>query len=257
MAMDPATAKLMAELSIKLVKDEEFRKKILIFTITPVAVLIMIIALPFYLLTHPLESFGLVNAQEISLVENFQNEYGYYGDDANIDISGDYSNSEIPLFLQYDRRWGMFNYGRSGTISSSGCGPTSLAMIIVGLTGDLSVNPKVIADWSYTNGYRVEGVGSSWSLFSAGATNWNIECTEIPVTATAISNALREVKPLIISMGAGHFTNSGHFIVLRGITESGKILVNDPNSSERSQMEWSSQIIVNEAKGAWCFNEKS
>jgi hypothetical protein len=94
-------------------------------------------------------------------------------------------------------------------------------------------------------------------LFYAGATNWNIECTEISVTATAISNALREGKPLITSMGAGHFTDIGHFIVLRGIIENGKILVNDPNSSERSQMEWSAQIIVNEAKGAWCFNEKS
>ncbi len=44
MAVDPATAKLIAELSIKLIKDEELRKKILIIAITPVAVLIMLIA---------------------------------------------------------------------------------------------------------------------------------------------------------------------------------------------------------------------
>lgn len=256
MAVDPATAKLIAELSIKLINDEELRKKILIIAITPVAVLILLIALPFYLLTHPTEALGIVNANEISLVENFQNEYGYYGDDAVIDVSGDYSNTKIPLFLQYDRRWGMFSYGKSGTIANSGCGPTALAMVIVGLTGNTSVNPKVVCDWSYANGHRVEGVGSSWSLFPRGAVNWGIECNEISVTANAISGDLREGKPVIASMGVGHFTNSGHFIVLRGITENRKILVNDPNSIQRSQQEWDINIIIREAKGAWSFNAK-
>ena len=32
---------------------------------------------------------------------------------------------------------------------------------------------------------------------------------------------------MILSMNPGHFTKSGHFIVLRGITSDGKILVND------------------------------
>lgn len=31
-------------------------------------------------------------------------------------------------------------------------------------------------------------------------------------------------------MGSGHFTSSGHFILLRGVTLDGKILVADPNS---------------------------
>ena len=56
-------------------------------------------------------------------------------------------------------------------------------------------------------------------------------------------------------MGKGHFTNNGHFIVLRGITENGKILVNDPNSREKSNKEWSVSIIVSEAKGAWSFSK--
>ena len=60
---------------------------------------------------------------------------------------------------------------------------------------------------------------------------------------------LREGKVVITSMGKGHFTNNGHFIVLRGITENGKILVNDPNSREKSNKEWSVSIIVSEAKG--------
>ena len=47
-------------------------------------------------------------------------------------------------------------------------------------------------------------------------------------------------------MGPGHFTKGGHFIVLRGITNDGKILVADPASYTRSQEEWDLEIITDE-----------
>ena len=50
-------------------------------------------------------------------------------------------------------------------------------------------------------------------------------------------------------MAKGHFTSNGHFIVLRGITEDGKVLVADPASYKRSGQEWSMSIILNEARG--------
>jgi len=50
-------------------------------------------------------------------------------------------------------------------------------------------------------------------------------------------------------MSKGHFTSSGHFIVLRGITEDGKVLVVDPASYKKSQQEWDMSIILNEARG--------
>jgi len=48
-------------------------------------------------------------------------------------------------------------------------------------------------------------------------------------------------------MTKGHFTSSGHFIVLRGVTSDGKILVADPASYRRSEKEWDIKIILNEA----------
>lgn len=48
-------------------------------------------------------------------------------------------------------------------------------------------------------------------------------------------------------MGKGHFTNGGHFIVLRGITEDGKILVHDSASVNRSNQEWDLSLIMNES----------
>lgn len=47
-------------------------------------------------------------------------------------------------------------------------------------------------------------------------------------------------------MGPGHFTANGHFILLRGITLEGKVLVADPNSRDRSLMAWEPQLLLDE-----------
>lgn len=66
-----------------------------------------------------------------------------------------------------------------------------------------------------------------------------------------IVDALSEGKLVVALMTKGHFTSGGHFIVLRGVTEDGKILVADPASYQRSQKLWDLSIILNEAsKGA-------
>lgn len=49
-------------------------------------------------------------------------------------------------------------------------------------------------------------------------------------------------------MAKGHFTSSGHFIVLRGVTANKKILVADPVSRNRSEKEWDLSIVLNEAR---------
>jgi predicted double-glycine peptidase len=64
-------------------------------------------------------------------------------------------------------------------------------------------------------------------------------------------DALSSGKLVVAIMSKGHFTSSGHFIVLRGVTSEGKILVADPASQKRSQQEWDLSLIMNEArKGA-------
>jgi hypothetical protein len=55
---------------------------------------------------------------------------------------------------------------------------------------------------------------------------------------------------IIAIMGAGHFTNTGHFIVLRGVTDDGKILVANPVSYNRSTQECDVSTILKEVKNA-------
>lgn len=157
-------------------------------------------------------------------------------------------NAEIPYYNQADKRWGNYNYGKTGTIKSSGCGPTCLSMVVAGLTGRFDVNPKTVADWSYKNGHRCEGSGSYWSLMTAGGNNYGLNVEAVSRrNPKRIVEALSKGYPVIASMGPGHFTKGGHFIVLRGLTEDGKILVYDPASLSRSEKSWDISIIMSES----------
>ena len=51
-------------------------------------------------------------------------------------------------------------------------------------------------------------------------------------------------------MGPGHFTTNGHFIVLRGVTMDGRVLVADPNSRQRSLTAWDPQLLLDERSGS-------
>ena len=59
-------------------------------------------------------------------------------------------------------------------------------------------------------------------------------------------DALADGKLVVALMTKGHFTSSGHFIVLRGV-QNEKILVADPSSYTRSQKTWDLSIILSEA----------
>jgi predicted double-glycine peptidase len=67
-----------------------------------------------------------------------------------------------------------------------------------------------------------------------------------PSEGQKIVDALSDGKLIVTIMSKGHFTSSGHFIVLRGVKD-GKILVADPASYTRSEKEWDLSIICSEA----------
>lgn len=155
-------------------------------------------------------------------------------------------NAYLPYYNQADKRWGHMAYG-SSNIAKSGCGPTSLAMVVAGLT-DHNVNPLDVANWSYRNGHRAEGSGSYWSLMTAGGRYYGLNVEPVNRNSPGkVVEALSQGYPIIVSMSRGHFTNGGHFIVLRGITEDGRILVHDSASVERSNQSWDLRIIMNES----------
>lgn len=163
---------------------------------------------------------------------------------------------EIPHMLQYDTQWGTSPYG-SSTVAKSGCAVTCMAMIQAYLTGEV-LSPAALAKWSNEQGYYISGQGTSWGFFGAYSKSIGIKCKDIGKNSQQIIKSLEEGRPVIASMSAGTFTKGGHFIVLRGITKSGKILVNDPNDNFYSKnfykKEFDINLIYSEAKNFWSFD---
>ena len=111
----------------------------------------------------------------------------------------------------------------------------------------LTISTIEMAEWSYENGYWCSKSGSYHALIPAAAKAWGLPVEGCSASEPQrIVDALSEGKLVVALMTKGHFTSSGHFIVLRGV-ENEQILVADPASTTRSQKAWDLSIILNEA----------
>lgn len=203
-------------------------------------------------------SYGDYPASLIALLERnpeteeFVLEYPTW-EDTDWDLS-EYENSAcVPLFMQWDQRWGYEEYG-SDCIGITGCGPTCLAMAGYYLTGDESFNPKTVAEFAERNGYYEAGYGSSWTLISEGGEKLGLDVTEIPLVKKRITDNLEVDNPIILAMGPGDFTTSGHYIVIVGL-EEGLFRINDPNSRANSERLWSYEEIEGQIRNLWVIRK--
>ena len=180
-------------------------------------------------------------------------EYGDAGGLSDYDgvMLGEAGETKVVYYNQCDSRWSSQMYGNSSTIGAAGCGPTSMAIVVSTLTGR-NVDPPTMCAWSVRNGHRCEGNGSYHSLIPAAAQHYGLKVDKLGrSSARELQQHLSQGHLVVAIMSKGHFTSNGHFIVLRGITASGKVLVADPASYKRSGQEWDISIILNETnKGA-------
>lgn len=77
MAVDPATLKAVVTIAIKILTDEEKRNHFILGIVVLVVLLVSIILIPLYLLTHPLETIKMfvTDETEIASVEQIQMDY--------------------------------------------------------------------------------------------------------------------------------------------------------------------------------------
>ena len=172
-------------------------------------------------------------------------------DAAPAETVGDVTQGEIPLLLQWDERWG-YAYYADDMIAINGCGPTVISMVAAGLTGDNTITPYRVAQFSAENGYYAGDSGTSWSLMTEGARQFGIYGEEMGLSESEVLTALENGHPIICSMRPGDFTTTGHFVVLTGV-EDGKIRVNDPNSRERSGKLWDYSRLEYQINNLWVF----
>lgn len=156
----------------------------------------------------------------------------------------------VPLYFQNDYPDVPFS---SGTVASSGCGITCMAMVSSYILDEEHLPDELALEYNIqgiTNAERMEaaanGLGLSW---------------EKRYVYTEMIEALEEGKICIALMNENSiFTSYGHFIVITGITDDGKIMVNDPwqpnNEYYADEFENGFELwqIVKGFSGCWVFD---
>ena len=152
-------------------------------------------------------------------------------------------------YKQWDSRWASYPYG-NGTIKSSGCGITCMAMCIATFC-DNTVTPPAMADLSMAAGGYISGQGSSMPVVVAAASkNYAIKYQSI--SSKEIKKYINKKRALVIwGCKTGYFSNSaaGHVMIIRGVTADNKYLIADPNRTENNTKKFELSFIEQEAKG--------
>ena len=153
--------------------------------------------------------------ESFELQGNIAYESGDNSNDFDVEL-GQYAG--LTYYSQIDNRWKNKQYTSIGnpnqTIGTSGCGPTSAAMVVSSIKG--TITPDIMADLFVANGYRSANNGTYWSAFRYVADKWNIGYTETSNIQNAIQ-LINDKNYVICSVGNGLFTTGGHFIVLTGV----------------------------------------
>lgn len=189
------------------------------------------------------------NPETIDFVKNYPQKKGRQD---KIEVSGDL-NGGIPLFLQWDERWGYRLYG-GDFMALNGCGPTCLSMVWCGLTGETKWNPYKVARMAEKKGYYVKGAGTAWELMTSGAETLGLSVENLSLDETQILDRLQRGEPVICVVGPGDFTTQGHFLVLTGVDENGKIILHDPNSRQKSNTAWDLETLMPQIRNLWAYH---
>lgn len=267
--MTAIAIKIAKSFLIKSMLDEEKRNRLVVILLIPFFILIFITSLIQYLLTTPMELIKLTfsDSAVLEYVLDLRYNHGFdqYVEIADFDpadtemlpegslegliIKG--SKLDVVYYNQADPRWANKPYGKNpaNTIRNAGCGPSSLAIIVSTFTGK-NYDPEYMANWCYNKGFYVEGVGSYHNLIPDGAKAFglNVEYAS-KGEYQKVLNALSDGDKLVgIIVGPGTFTTYGHFFVLTGMTESGKITIADPGSRAFTNQVWDFSTIQADAR---------
>lgn len=162
---------------------------------------------------------------------------------------------KIPLYFQTDYPETMYG---AGSIATSGCSVTSLAMVATYLTGHEYL-PDELAYYfggsAENNMQRLEKGSKAMQLPFYKSENWHYTLKALQEGKIAI--ALMEMN--------SKFTTSQHFIVLTGINEDGKIMVNDPYEPNYSKWDlkqgfvhgFDEYEILQGYSGAWIYDKSA
>lgn len=118
------------------------------------------------------------------------------------------------------------------TVKSGGCGPTCAAMIVSNLTSEV-VDPKAMATYAIQKKARVAGGTDMHVLSKAIAADYGLTYATTNDESVLLQH-LRSGGMAIANVGGdrpgykGVFSDGGHYVVVAGIAQDGRVIVLDP-----------------------------
>lgn len=162
-------------------------------------------------------------------------------------------------YLQWDPKWANVRYSthtNKQTIGNSGCGPSSMAMIMATFV-DPAITPVGMASLAVKGGFRTYDSGTDWAFFKYVFNKFTEFGKYIHTASVAtLKAALADGALAVCSMNGNdeHFwTTQGHYIVAIGFDDAGNIYANDPNSKTvpRKQQEKKFEVCMKQAFIFW------
>ncbi len=161
-------------------------------------------------------------------------------------------DTDIPHLYQWDKRWGYTVYS-SAAFGLTGCGPTSLAMVYQGVTGNNDKTPYDLGKLAEEGGYMDEYEGTTGSFFLEKAEELGLKCEEMYPEAETLRQALEHGSVVILNLAPGYFTQNGHYFVATELTSDGQVIINDPYSVERSSQTWDPELLASESYTMYAY----
>lgn len=177
----------------------------------------------------------------------------YLRDDRDSDTSHIFStlSRSVPYYCQWDSRWGYEDLAGS-PFALSGCGPTSMAMVISGLKSDPFMTPDRLIE---TAEPCMTSEGVAWDFIRDTAKAYRLKCEEVPLDRASINAKLEAGVPLVLSVRPGDFTLGGHIMVMAGLDQEGYYIINDPNSIRHSKNRWTYERLAPQIKNIWAISK--
>ena len=128
-------------------------------------------------------------------------------------------------------------------------------MVAIYFTKDTALNPQRVGEYAEENKYTDSGNGTAWTLFSQGAAGLGLRSTELPLDQSRVDAALAAGDLVVMIMGEGDFTTTGHYIVVTGGDGTNGYTVHDPNNPDNTAKLWTFAQIQTQIRNIWAFNK--
>ena len=163
----------------------------------------------------------------------------------------EWRGGHLPFLYQTDPQYRDAPYAGT-TVREAGCGPTSLAMVYIALTGKTDKDPAAMAAFSEAGGY-VGGGLTAWRLMTDGAA----ELVFPPMRCRRTRGVLRRSSlrgiPVICSVRPGDFTDTDTFSWWPAWPTTASWSSTTPTALANSARTWDVQRVLAQCANLWAF----